>query len=60
MKSTRTIFYFIAIILTTIVFDYFLWEYKLIVYIVTGAVFIIVNVYIQYYINHSKTDSIRW
>ncbi len=60
MKSTRAILYLVAVIIATSILDYFLWDYKVVVYLVTGLVFIGVNVYIQFYINRSKTESIKW
>lgn len=60
MKSTRGIYYIIGVVIATIIIDYFLWEYKLFVYIYSGTVFVLLNIYIQYYINHTKTQSISW
>lgn len=60
MKPTRTIIYFIAVVLVTIIIDYLLWDYKIVIYIITGMVFIGMNIYVQFYINQSKTESIKW
>lgn len=60
MKSTRAIIYLVGTVLLTIVVDYLLWDYKSIVLVISGLVFIGLNLYIQFYINHSKTESIKW
>jgi ribosomal protein L9 len=60
MKSTQGIYYVIALVIATIVIDYLLWDYKIIVYILSSISLIIINIYVQFYINHNKTKSIEW